>query len=339
MNKKFNGYSLLPFIAMAYLTLKILSILLFYKIVTVFSIKASAGTLVIPLWFLLGDVITEVYGYKVARKILYAAVLCQVFFAGFAYLFNELGTVQLGRDQLAYSEVISHLPRVALVSVFSIIIGGLINAGLIHIWKLKLDGRYFSLRSLGASSIGELFFTICAYVIGFSGVTSFEVIVKLIAFSYFVKICINPLMIMPISILTKKIKNCEKQIKQSFIADVIDSKEKSKSLRLTTNNLGESYFTKDFIPTTVIHQLGKYSKDLSARHAFFREMVAGSYMDWHNAPYKQYIFYLSGAVEVTASNGQQKIFTAGDILLVEDVFGKGHTTRILKSGSSIILTL
>jgi uncharacterized PurR-regulated membrane protein YhhQ (DUF165 family) len=64
MNKKINFYSLLPFIAMAYLTLKLLSILLFYKIITVFSIKASAGTLVIPLWFLVGDVITEVYGYK-----------------------------------------------------------------------------------------------------------------------------------------------------------------------------------------------------------------------------------------------------------------------------------
>ncbi len=201
-----------------------------------------------------------------------------------------MGTVQLGRDQLAYNEVISHLPRVALVSVFSILVGGLINAGLIHVWKLKLDGRYFSLRSLGASSIGELFFTICAYLIGFLGVTPFEVIVKLIAVSYLVKICINPLMIIPISIIAKQVRNYEERTNKRWVYEVIHNKEKPKSLKLTTNNLGESCFVVDFIPTTVIHQLGRYSKDLSISHAFFREMIAGSYIDWHNAPSKQYIF-------------------------------------------------
>lgn len=332
---KNRSFYVLPFLAMVYVTIKILSILLFYKVITIFSIKASAGTVIIPLWFLLGDVITEVYGYKVSRRILYLAVLCQVGFALIAYSFNSFSSANIGLNQEAYSEVISHLPRVALVSVVSILVGGLINAGLLQMWKLKLNGRYFSLRSLGSSTIGELAFTVCAYATGFVGVTSYDVIIKLMAVSYLVKICLNPLMILPISVLTTFIKNLEER---SLRANLVKGNTVTnyKSLRILNNEEGDSYFIIDQIPVPDLHALGKRSEDLNAKEVFFREMVPGSFLDWHNAPKKQYIFYLSGSVEVVSSTGQKRIFYGGDVLFAADLQGKGHTTRVLQAGHAVV---
>ena len=82
----------LPLIAMAYVTTKLLAILLFYKIITLFSIKAAASTLIIHLWFCLGDVITEVYGYKIAKKLVWMSALCQLAFGWICYFINFLNS-------------------------------------------------------------------------------------------------------------------------------------------------------------------------------------------------------------------------------------------------------
>jgi hypothetical protein len=70
---------------------------------------------------------------------------------------------------------------------------------------------------------------------------------------------------------------------------------------------------------------------LSARHqatgVIFRE-TAGDYdLDWHPAPRRQYIVNLDAGVEITASDGEKRVIGAGEVLLVEDVTGKGHLSK------------
>ena len=65
--------------------------------------------------------------------------------------------------QESYDQVLGKLPRVAIASFLAIFVGAFINAYAISKWKILLRGRYFWLRSLGASAIGEFIFTIVPF--------------------------------------------------------------------------------------------------------------------------------------------------------------------------------
>jgi hypothetical protein len=67
---------------------------------------------------------------------------------------------------------------------------------------------------------------------------------------------------------------------------------------------------------------------MAAKGVIFRETNSEEYfIDWHNAPRRQFVVNLSGDVEITVSDGEKRRFGAGSILLAEDVTGKGHISR------------
>jgi uncharacterized cupin superfamily protein len=67
---------------------------------------------------------------------------------------------------------------------------------------------------------------------------------------------------------------------------------------------------------------------IAAKGVIFRETNASQYfVDWHNAPRRQFVVNLTGEVEITVSDGEKRRFGPGTILLAEDVTGKGHISR------------
>jgi uncharacterized cupin superfamily protein len=67
---------------------------------------------------------------------------------------------------------------------------------------------------------------------------------------------------------------------------------------------------------------------IAAKGVIFRGTNSEEYfIDWHNAPRRQFVVNLSGEVEITVSDGKKRRFGAGSILLAEDVTGKGHISR------------
>ena len=67
----------------------------------------------------------------------------------------------------------------------------------------------------------------------------------------------------------------------------------------------------------------------------FQESPAGNFIDWHQAPRRQYIISLSGELEIGLGDGSLHRFGPGDARLVEDTTGEGHTTRVVSSGPSV----
>jgi quercetin dioxygenase-like cupin family protein len=66
----------------------------------------------------------------------------------------------------------------------------------------------------------------------------------------------------------------------------------------------------------------------AARAVFFR-IPAGWFGDWHPVPRRQYYVQTTGELEVEVSDGEVRRFHPGDVVLVEDVSGRGHTTRVV----------
>ena len=74
----------------------------------------------------------------------------------------------------------------------------------------------------------------------------------------------------------------------------------------------------------------------TAAHIVFNQLAAGTFIDWHPAPRRQYVIILSGQLEIGLGDGTVRRFGPGDARLVEDTTGRGHTTRVI--GTEPVLT-
>jgi hypothetical protein len=103
---------------------------------------------------------------------------------------------------------------------------------------------------------------------------------------------------------------------------------------LYTDDNGKSHFkdgavrfeSVNFAPPAPPVGLSEY---ISASKMVFFSIPSGWFGDWHPAPKKQFFCCLSGGAELTAGDGEVRRFGAGDVFLLEDVTGRGHTTRVI----------
>ena len=111
--------------------------------------------------------------------------------------------------------------------------------------------------------------------------------------------------------------------------------------RIFSDDNGDSHFENIIIPLKEAGNIGSLSETLPAKSIVFREVPPTYDWTFHTAPQKQYIILLDGSIEIETSLGDKRIFNAGEILLVEDVTGKGHKTKNLKPEKrrSLFITL
>ena len=99
--------------------------------------------------------------------------------------------------------------------------------------------------------------------------------------------------------------------------------------RLYADDNGESHFGDVQVEYTAATRGGRLSARLPATGVIFREVPADYDLDWHPAPRRQYIVNLDAGVQITASDGETRRIGAGEVLLVEDTWGKGHLSKAL----------
>lgn len=114
-----------------------------------------------------------------------------------------------------------------------------------------------------------------------------------------------------------------------------------KITRVYSDENGDSHFEDQEIPLKEAGEIGALSELIPAKGVVFREVKPDYDYDFHTAPQRQYIILLDGEIEIETSLGDKRKFGAGEILLVEDVSGKGHKTRNLqtKKRKSIFIPL
>ena len=96
---------------------------------------------------------------------------------------------------------------------------------------------------------------------------------------------------------------------------------------LYTDAQGQSHFRDIEVEWIETRRGSKLSKKLPATGIIFRETAAEHNVDWHPAPRRQYIVNLDAGVKITASDGEARQIGAGEVILVEDVRGKGHLSK------------
>ena len=159
----------------------------------------DAGTISFPLAYMLGDVLTEIWGYKTAKKIIYLTFVCNLIMTLFTYIGvllpsgNELGS--------AYNTVFTFTPRILIASLIGFLIGELSNAKTMEIIKHITKGKYLFIRTILSSVIGYVFDTGLFVIIAFLGLTSIKEIIMMIIMQYFIKLIIESIFATPLAYL------------------------------------------------------------------------------------------------------------------------------------------
>lgn len=114
-----------------------------------------------------------------------------------------------------------------------------------------------------------------------------------------------------------------------------------KVTRIYTGDDGESHFEEIEIPLRDAGDIGSLSETFKATGMILRETSGDYDYDFHNAPQRQYVVMLDGGVDIELGDGSSRRFTTGDILLAEDVTGRGHRSRAVngRPRKSLFITL
>lgn len=156
-----------------------------------------AGLLLFPITYLLGDVLTEVYGFKQSRKVIWMGMLCNLFMALMCRLAISLPAIETWEKTEAYAQVLGCSSRLMVISVLTYFIGELVNAYIVARLKVKMQGRLFWARALCGSWIGEGIETCLFIPLAFYGSMPNDTLIKMAVFFYSYKIiyamCAMPL--------------------------------------------------------------------------------------------------------------------------------------------------
>jgi len=128
----------------------------------------------------------------------------------------------------------------------------------------------------------------------------------------------------------------------SFVSD--EQPMKASYVRLFTDDQGETHF--EDLQSTLARLDFAYgmpplfvSEEIAAQASSFFGAPAGWESDWHPSSGRHLFAVLTGAWEVTASDGETRTFSKGDVLLVEDTTGKGHTSKVISEEESLSLLI
>lgn len=168
-----------------------------------------AGLLVFPLTYLVGDVLTEVYGFALSRRVIWMGLICNLFMAFMCRLAISLPALESWEHNAAYARILGVSSKLMLVSVFTYCVGEFINAYIVARLKVKFQGRYFWARALCGSWIGEGIETTLFMSLAFYGTMPNRELIQLATFYYSFKV-LYAFFMMPIaSKLVKFLKQKE----------------------------------------------------------------------------------------------------------------------------------
>jgi len=168
-----------------------------------------AGLLLFPITYLLGDLLTEIYGFGQSRRVIWFAMLCNLFMALMCKIAISLPYAPFWTRQEAYETVLGTSSRLMFFSVFTYFIGEFTNAYIVAKLKVKMKGRLFWVRALCGSWIGEAVETSLFIPLAFWGRMPVSEIIRFTLFYYGFKVAYAACAMPFLNLLVKWLKRLE----------------------------------------------------------------------------------------------------------------------------------
>lgn len=140
------------------------------KVVAFGPIIMDGGALLFPLIYVIGDILTEVYGYKYARRAIWTGFIVMLIGVVTLTAVRYLPPAAEYQDQASFEAVLGFFPRIVLASLAAYLIGEFVNAYILARMKVKAKGKNLWQRLIASSIVGELLDTVIFATIAFAGI-------------------------------------------------------------------------------------------------------------------------------------------------------------------------
>jgi uncharacterized integral membrane protein (TIGR00697 family) len=119
------------------------------------GIIAPAGIVIFPLSYLFGDVLTEVYGYAAARRVIWLGFFCNLVAVIAIAVAGALPAAPFWQGQAAYESILGFTPYLLIASFCAYLVGEFLNSFVLAKMKIATKGRWLWTRTIGSTLIGE----------------------------------------------------------------------------------------------------------------------------------------------------------------------------------------
>lgn len=174
-----------------YLTANIMAV----KLITLFGLTLfDAGTITFPIAYMLGDVVTEIWGFRTSKKLIWLTFACNLLLV----LATTIGIFLPSPDYMAsisnaYASIFTVVPRILAASLTAFLAGELVNARIMEWMKnsIRFGSAPLWTRTVGSSVIGYLFDTVLFVIIAFAGTAPVRDLITMMAAQYLAKVLIE----------------------------------------------------------------------------------------------------------------------------------------------------
>jgi hypothetical protein len=158
------------------------------KLATLFGFTFGAGVLFFPISYVFGDILTEVYGYARARKVVWAGFGALLFASAMSAIVLAFPPAPGWPHQAAFETVFGGTPRIALASLIAYFSGELTNSFVLAKMKVKTEGRFLWARTIGSTIAGEAVDSLIFYPLAFLGIWTTQQVLAVMLSNYLIKV-------------------------------------------------------------------------------------------------------------------------------------------------------
>jgi len=191
-------YKYLDLITVTFATVLILSNITSAKIAAVGWLSFDGGTILFPLAYLFGDILTEVYGYARARRVIWIGFAMNLLMVLTFWIVGKLPADPMWGLQESFDNILGVVWRIVLASLVAYLVGEFVNSYVLAKLKIKTAGKKFWLRAIGSTIIGQFFDTTIFLVIAFAGILPWSLIWTIWIVNYIFKIMVE-IILLPIT--------------------------------------------------------------------------------------------------------------------------------------------
>lgn len=179
------------------------------KIFVLFGMSLPAGIIVFPLAYLAGDVLTEVYGYAAARRIIWSGFAALLLMVG-SYLVAEiLPPAGFWENQDAFSKTFTQVPRIVCASMLAYLCGEFVNSFVVAKMKVATKGRWISARFVASTIAGQFVDTTVFVAVAFFGLMPPQALLEITLSGWGVKVAWEVIAIPLTVVVVRWIKRVE----------------------------------------------------------------------------------------------------------------------------------
>ena len=158
------------------------------KLSTVAGYTFGAGILFFPVSYVIGDVLTEVYGYANARRCIWAGFAALVFMAFMSWVVVAMPPAASWDGQSAYESVFGLVPRIVIASMLAFWAGEFVNSFVLSKMKIWTGGKHLWSRTIGSTVFGQAVDSVIFYPVAFLGIWETEAVITVMITNWALKV-------------------------------------------------------------------------------------------------------------------------------------------------------